>query len=283
MMMNLATTNTSPTIAMIPPTFFSVDYAINPWMNPNTTVDVTTALTQWQHLKQTLTVECGATIVELPPVAGLPDMVFVANAAVVLPPVPNTPKRVLLARFLDKERQGEEPYLQHWFETNGYIVEQLPPYLPLEGAGEALAWQGILFASYGQRAVYKAHSWLTFYSMQPVISLELIDPRFYHLDVAFCPTDLGYVLYYPEAFSADSLALLETIIPTEKCITVTTAEALQFACNAVSVGKHIVLPCHAPILQQHLVETGHIVHVVPYTEMIKAGGATKCSTLRLLH
>lgn len=283
MLINPTPITVAPTIAMIPPTFFSVAYAINPWMNINNTpVDVTVALAQWQQLKHTLTVGCGATIVEMPPVANLPDMVFVANAAIVLPAVPNTPNRVLLARFFNTERQAEEPYLQQWFEANGYVVEQLPSHLPLEGAGEALVWNNQIFASYGQRGVLASHSWLAWYSQQPVISLELADPRFYHLDVAFCPTDLGYVLYYPEAFSSDALQLLEAVIPPEKRIVVDTTEALQFACNAVSVGQHIVLPCHAPQLQQQLVATGHTVHTVPYTEFIKAGGATKCSTLRLV-
>lgn len=268
-------------ILMLPPTYFSVNYAINPWMNPNTAVDTTLALAQWQRLKQTLATQCHVSVLAVPAVEGLPDMVFVANAAIVLPPLASGQKRVLLARFFNEERQGEEGYFQHWFESNGYIVEKSPAHLPFEGAGEALAWNGFWFASYGQRAVHEAHSWLAYYSGQPVISLELVDPKFYHLDVAFCPTDLGYVLYYPAAFSSDSLALLEAIIPPEKRLIVPQAEALQFACNAVSVGNHIVLPCDAPILRQQLESTGHTVHCVDYSEFIKAGGATKCSTLRL--
>jgi N-dimethylarginine dimethylaminohydrolase len=268
-------------ILMLPPTYFSVDYAINPWMNPNTPVDTALAVTQWQELKRILTTQCHATVLEVPSVEGLPDMVFVANAAIVLHPTKAGQKRVLLARFFNQERQAEEAYFQQWFEANGYIVEKSPANLPFEGAGEALAWNGFWFASYGQRAVREAHSWLAYYSGQPVISLALVDPQFYHLDVAFCPTDLGYVLYYPAAFSADSLALLEAVIPPEKRLIVPQTEALQFACNAVSVGAHIVLPCESPILHQQLKATGHTVHTVDYTEFIKAGGATKCSTLRL--
>jgi N-dimethylarginine dimethylaminohydrolase len=274
----------SATILMVPPTFFSVEYAINPWMNPHTSINKALALAQWQGLKHTLITQCHADVLDCPAVEGLPDMVFVANAAVLLPAAAASgQKRVLLARFLNEERQKEEAAFQQWFEANGYLVEQFPSHLPFEGAGEALAWEGFWFASYGQRAVHHAHSWLAYYSGQPVISLELIDPQFYHLDVAFCPTDLGYVLYYPEAFSSDSLALLEAIIPAEKRLIVPQAEALQFACNAVSVGNHVVLPCDAPVLRQQLEATGHTVHTVAYSEFIKAGGATKCSTLRLAH
>lgn len=268
-------------ILMIPPTFFSVDYAINPWMNPHTTVDNNLALAQWQGLKHSLATKCHASVLEVPPIDGLPDMVFVANAAIILPPLASGRERVLLARFFNEERQGEEAYFQQWFEEQGYWVEKSPAHLPFEGAGEALAWNGFWFASYGQRAVREAHSWLAYYSGQPVISLELVDPKFYHLDVAFCPTDLGYVLYYPAAFSTDSLALLEAIIPPEKRLIVPESEALQFACNAVSVGSHIVLPCEASTLRQQLEATGHTVHCVEYSEFIKAGGATKCSTLKL--
>src|SRR3954467_13496512 len=65
---------------MCPPAHFAVAYAINPWMDTTVPVDAALALKQWQLLRETL-VRLGHTVHVLPPVAGLPDMVFAANGA----------------------------------------------------------------------------------------------------------------------------------------------------------------------------------------------------------
>ena len=84
-------------LLMCPPEYFGVTYAINPWMNPiywarNVDDLAVAAQREWVALHNGV-VELGATVELVPPVNGLPDLVFTANAAVVLD------RTVLLARF----------------------------------------------------------------------------------------------------------------------------------------------------------------------------------------
>src|SRR5258705_11040857 len=65
--------------AMTAPTFFAVEYAINPWMDTSTAVDSHVAMNQWETLRQTYKY-LGHTVELVEPVAGLPDMLYAANA-----------------------------------------------------------------------------------------------------------------------------------------------------------------------------------------------------------
>src|SRR5581483_7373799 len=68
---------------MCPPTHFDVVYSINPWMDPSQPVDPALALRQWQRIHDVF-VDLGHTVELIPPVPGLPDMVFAANGATVV-------------------------------------------------------------------------------------------------------------------------------------------------------------------------------------------------------
>ena len=114
-----------------------------------------------------------------------------------------------------------------------------------------------------------------------VISLRLVDPRFYHLDTCFCPLFGGYVMYFPKAFDAESLAKIEQRFPQDKRILVGDADALRFACNAINVGRMIVLNEVSVELSRRLEDLGFWIVQVPLTEFLKAGGAAKCLVLRL--
>jgi N-dimethylarginine dimethylaminohydrolase len=264
-----------PQILMCPPTFFKVEYAINPWMTPDGTVDLDLAKQQWQNLKQAIE-NAGAEVLTCPPVDGLPDMVFTANAGVV------HNKNVVLAQYKHPERQPEAGYMNTWFQENGYNVQALPEGVFFEGMGDALIWDGIIFSGYRMRTHINAHNWITSHLRLPVLSIELIDPKFYHVDVCMCPTDLGDFIYYPGAFDAYGLAVIEAQIPENKRILISGADANQFACNAVSVGKHIIFHSGASAHLIHQLETrGYVVHTVDMSEFLKSGGSCKCLTLRL--
>jgi N-dimethylarginine dimethylaminohydrolase len=226
---------------MCAPDHYDVDYVINPWMEGNIHKSSRDkAVEQWRSLYHILK---DRAIVDLvPPIKGWPDMVFTANAGLVLE------KIVVLSRFLHKERQGEEPYFKAWFEENGFTVHELPPDLPFEGAGDALLdregrW---LWAGYGFRTELDSHPFIAKWLDIEVLSLRLIDERFYHLDTCFCPLSGGYLLYYPAAFDAYSNRLIEMRIPAEKRIIVAEADAVNFACNAVNINQTIVMNkiCH---------------------------------------
>ena len=265
-----------PRFLMCAPTHYDVDYVINPWMEGNVhRSSKALAAAQWQQLQGVLARH--ARVEQLEPQPGLPDLVFTANAAVVVE------DRVVLARFFHPERQGEEPCFQRWFENQGYGVTLLPADLPFEGAGDALLDRagGWLWAGYGFRSELAAHPLLAEALGVEVLSLRLMDERFYHLDTCFCPLSDGTLLYYPPAFDFYSNRLIETRVPAEKRLVVAEADALAFACNAVNVGRTVILNQASAPLRQQLETRGYSVLETPLTEFLKAGGAAKCLTLRL--
>jgi N-dimethylarginine dimethylaminohydrolase len=190
---------------------------------------------------------------------------------------------VVLSRFLHPERQGEEPYFKQWFEEQGHTVHTLPDDLPFEGAGDALLdregrW---LWAGYGFRTELDAHGLVAEWFNIEVLSLHLMDERFYHLDTCFCPLTGGYLLYYPPAFDAYSNRLIEMRVPAAKRIAIDEADAVNFACNAVNINQTVIMNQASDELKARLAEAGFEVVETPLTEFLKAGGAAKCLTLRV--
>lgn len=261
---------------MCAPDHYDVDYVINPWMEGNIHKSSRDrAVEQWNKLYNAIK---NHAIVDLvTPEKGWPDMVFSANAGLVLG------ENVVLSRFLHKERQGEEPYFQQWFENNGFNVYTLPKDLPFEGAGDALLdregrW---LWAGYGFRSELDSHPYLAKWLDIEVISLRLMDERFYHLDTCFCPLANGYLLYYPGAFDSYSNRVIEMRVAPKKRIAIAEADAVNFACNAVNIESIVIMNKASDSLKSRLGEVGFQVIETPLTEFLKAGGAAKCLTLRV--
>lgn len=261
---------------MCPPDYYDVDYVINPWMEGNIHKSSRErAVEQWQKLYHIIKEHAIVDLIK--PQKGWPDMVFTANAGLVLG------ENVVLSRFYHKERQGEEPYFKAWFESQGFNVYELPKDLPFEGAGDALLdregrW---LWAGYGFRSELDSHPYIAKWLDIEVVSLQLVDERFYHLDTCFCPLNDGYLLYYPPAFDFYSNRIIEMRVPEEKRIAIKEADAVNFACNAVNLDKIVIMNKASEELKQRLAEVGFTVVSTPLTEFIKAGGAAKCLTLRV--
>jgi len=263
-------------ILMCAPHHYEVDYAINPWMEGNIhRSSRDRAEAEWNQLYQVLKTYAQIDLVE--PQPGWPDMVFTANAGLILGDT------VVLSRFFHPERQGEEPYFQQWFEAQGYKVHLLPKSLPFEGAGDALMDRGgqWLWAGYGFRSELDSHAYLADWLDVEVLSLRLVDRRFYHLDTCFCPLTDGYLLYYPAAFDTYSNRLIELRVPAEKRIAIAEADAVTFACNSVNIDRVVVVNKASDSLKKSLSERGFSVIETPLTEFLKAGGAAKCLTLKV--
>jgi lysine-ketoglutarate reductase/saccharopine dehydrogenase-like protein (TIGR00300 family) len=261
---------------MCPPDHYEVDYVINPWMEGNIHKSSReAAASQWEALCALLEKE--AQVERIPPQTGLPDMVFTANAGLALG------KKFVLSRFLPRERQGEESIFKKWFKKQGFEIFELPPDLPFEGAGDALldSHRSCLWAGYGFRSELAAHPQLAQWLNIEVISLRLVDPRFYHLDTCFCPLENGGLLYYPQAFDAYSNRSIEQRVPPELRIAVGETDAVRFACNAVNLGRRILVNQVSAQLRQRLAEAGFDAVETPLNEFLKAGGGAKCLTLRL--
>lgn len=261
-----------PTILMCPPDYYGIEYEINPWMSRSRQSDPEHSRQQWRDLHGRLA-SLGADLCEIPPVKGLPDLVFTANAGLVYR------DKVFLARFRHAARQPETAVDDQWFREAGFETVHLPPEWDFEGAGDALFCGDTLFAGYLIRSDVGAMQWVASQIGCRVIPLQLVDDYYYHLDTCFCPLSPTEALYYPAAFDEYGRRALQQHVP--RLIEVETAEARRFACNAVVVGKHVVLNTGCPQLEAALEQCGYTPHATPLDEFIKAGGSAKCLTLRL--
>jgi len=268
------------------PAHFEVSYRINPWMQPCAWAEdpaghFVAARRSFQALATALTA-VGARLEIMPGVAGLPDMVFPANAAVVLD------RRALVARFRHCERQGEEQHFQEQFRAligRGFLEEvaQFPANCFQEGAGDCIweATRGRFWAGYGQRSTRQAADEVAAFFGQEVTALELVSPRFYHLDVCFCPLSGGEIFYYPPALSAASLTAIRDIVAPEDLIEATDEEAARFNVNAINIDDRLVMARASPHLVARLAERGYRVSEVDLLPFIMSGGGAYCMTLRL--
>lgn len=267
---------TEDTFLMCAPDHFEVSYVINPWMTGNVAhSNRSVAMQQWLELVEAIGQIANIELVH--PKPGVPDLVFTANAGVVLG------KKVVLSRFRHVERQAEEAYFEEVFAARGFDVLTLPPELPFEGAGDALMDRSdnLLWFGHGHRSDIGCATKLSELLDIEVQPLKLVDARFYHLDTCFCPLAGGYVMYFPEAFDAASLAHIAARVPADKLIVVGTEDALHFACNTVNSGRHLFLNQASAMLVAKLHARGFVVHQTALTEFLKAGGAAKCLTLKL--
>jgi N-dimethylarginine dimethylaminohydrolase len=276
-----------PLLLLTDPAHFGVTYTINPWMQPSAWAEdpvghFAAARRSFQSFAAALA-GAGAGLEIIAGVAGLPDMAFPANAAVVLD------RLVLLARFRHPQRRGEEQHFHEHFRLlmqRGSIIDevtQLPPNCFQEGAGDCI-WdpiRGRLWAGYGQRSTRQAAVEISAFFGRETTALELVSPRFYHLDVCFCALSGGEIFYYPPAFSAASLATIRDIVAPEDLIEATDEDAARFNINAVNIDDRLVMAHASPDLVARLAERGYRVIEVDLQPFIMAGGGAYCMTLRL--
>ncbi|MGA0606419.1 dimethylarginine dimethylaminohydrolase family protein [Phenylobacterium sp. VNQ135] len=272
-----------PFFVMTDPGCFDVSYRINPWMDPDawTPDDAAAACAGSAKLRQALEV-AGARVEVIGAVRGLPDLVFPANAAVVLN------GKVLLARFRHPERQGEEAIFRSVFQrlkARGYVREivDLSDGLFHEGAGDAI-WdhdRGFFWGGYGPRSSRGALSVVRKTFGREVVPLQLATEAFYHLDTCFCPLAGGQLLYYPAAFTADALATIHERVPEHQRIEATSDEAAALCVNAVNLGSTVIMARAPDTLRQKLNSRGYELIEVDLAPFIRSGGAAYCMTLRL--
>jgi N-dimethylarginine dimethylaminohydrolase len=265
-----------PTIVMCAPAHYGVDYVINPWMEHQLgKADHAIATVEWHELRRFL--EHVANLEFIEPQPGLPDMVFTANAGLVIEGA------AIVSRFRTSERRGEEPFFRAWFERRGLKIAEWPEDVAFEGAGDALLDRGrpLIWCGQGFRSSEDAPPLIEKIFERRTIALQLVDPRFYHLDTCFCPLSGGRLLYYPLAFDEASRRTIEANVPAENRIEASDEDALRFACNAVEAGGRIFINEASPELRARLRDVGLEPIITPLSEFLKAGGGAKCLTLRL--
>ena len=256
--------------AMTPPAFFAVEYAINPWMDVTTPVDVARRARAVGETYQTY-LRLGHTVDLVEPVPGLPDMVYAANGGFIANGI------AVVARFRFAERAGESKAYAEWMSSVGY--RPVSTRHVNEGQGDLLLVGEMVLAGYGFRTDRRAHAEIAAALGMPVISLELVDPRFYHLDTALAVLDDHTIAYYPPAFSAAAQGQLQALFPD--AIVVGSADAFVLGLNAVSDGLHVVLPSAATGFAAQLRDAGFEPVGVDLSELLKGGGSVKCCTLEV--
>jgi N-dimethylarginine dimethylaminohydrolase len=272
-----------PRFLMTDPSCFDVCYQINPWMKPTAwrPEHLAAAQAASASLKSALQ-DAGAHVETIEAVRGLPDLVFPANAAVVLD------GKVLLARFRHPERQGEETVFRSVFarlKARGLVREilDLPEGVLQEGAGDAI-WdvsRGLFWVGYGQRSTKSSVTAIARTFGQEVVALELASERFYHLDTCFCPLSGGEVLYYPDAFTPDAQATIRERIDPAQRIEASAEEAAAFCVNAVNLEDRLIMARAPTSLRAKLQTRGYRLTEIDLDPFILSGGAAYCMTLRL--
>ena len=277
---------TLPTFLMVDPANFEVAYAINPWMSPQTwaenRADLSRAASDASRTLAAALRSAGAYVETLPGVAGAPDLVFPANAAVVLD------GRAILARFLCAERQVEEPVFRRAFTSlcaRGVLreVAELPVGAVQEGAGDFIwdAPRSLFWAGYGQRTNHRGMRAVADFFARETIELELATPKFYHLDTCFCPLPGGEILYYPPAFTPQARAAIAERVAPSDLIEASDEDAARFCVNAVALDRTIVMAKATERLHGVLGERGYHLVDVDLAPFILSGGGAYCMTLRL--
>ena len=269
-------------VLLTTPTFFDVEYVINPHMEGHIgNVDTERARAQWEALRDAYK-DLGIDVTVLEGAKGLPDMVFCANQT--LPyRTPGGNQGVVLSRMHAPQRKNEVPYYKLFFEGEGYEIQHLDETLPghFEGMGDALWHPGryLLWGGYGyrtNRAVYDALSERLGF---PVLPLHLTDPDFYHLDTCLCPLDETTALIYPGAFQPEGLELIHAHF--DQVLEAPASEARElFACNAHSPdGENVIIQRGCTETNQQLSEAGYEVIEVDTDEFLKSGGSVFCMKL----
>jgi N-dimethylarginine dimethylaminohydrolase len=255
---------------MTAPRFFAVDYAINPWMDVAVPVDVAAAVAQWENLRNTYH-RLGHVVDLVDPLPGLPDMVYAANGGLILNDT------AVVARFKYPQRQRESDAYVAWMRSRGFTTFHTRHVN--EGQGDLLPVGGMVLAGTGFRTDRRAHAEIAEIIGLPVVSLQLVNPRFYHLDTALTVLDDTTIAYYPPAFTECSRAQLEMLFPD--AIVVASADAYVFGLNAVSDGRHVVYPAAAAGFAEQLSKAGFEPIGVEMSELLKGGGSVKCCTLEV--
>ncbi len=265
---------TALSVLMCRPTHFTVEYRINPWMDPESPTDTARAVRQWEGLRAVYD-ELGFDVHQIDPIEGLPDMVFAANGGLVIDGVAYT------ASFHYPQRQPEGPAYAAWFAAAGYDVRHAS--VVNEGEGDFLAVGDVILAGHGFRTDPASHTEAAAVFGREVIALELIRPEYYHLDTALCVLDARpgheHIAYLPGAFDDASLAELRRRFPD--AIEVSEDDAAVFGLNAVSDGLHVVTAARAEGFHAQLREHGYEPIGVDLSELLLGGGGVKCCTLAL--
>jgi N-dimethylarginine dimethylaminohydrolase len=264
---------------MCRPEHFTVSYSINPWMHPDRPTDTDLAVRQWQTLYDTY-LALGHEVELIDPLGGLPDMVYTANGGFLIDGI------AYGAKFRYQERGPEGPAFMEWFGASGFEVVE--PAEVNEGEGDFLLVGETILAGTGFRSTGDSHREVGEVFGREVVSLNLVNPNFYHLDTAISVLDpvegpggveRANIAYLPSAFDAHSRGVLEERYPD--AIRVSDEDGAVFGLNSSSDGLNVIISPRAKGFDAQLRERGYNPVHVDLSELLLGGGGIKCCTLEL--
>ena len=276
------------------PADFDVEYAINPHMRNEAgelhSVDRARALEQWNGLRACFE-ELGMDVAVLPPLTEHPDLVFCANPGLPIPAeVAGAPPRLVPSRMASEKRQGEVAHLAAFFEARGWRIEPLEDEAErFEGTGDGLWHPGrrLLWGGIGPRSTREPWEEIARRYTLPIVTLELADPDFYHLDTCLALIDESTCLWIPDAFDQAGRELIRRLVPDP--IAVSEHEARRgFACNAFAphpsgaaaeTKPTVVIQRGSAEIVRALRDRGFPVREVETGEYVKSGGSVFCMKL----
>lgn len=251
-------------VIMCEPTYFDVvTVGQNPFMRRKGGIDKKKAKAQWDALVHTIR-GLGYTVKCIRPDPAYPDQVFTQDQAIVEGGV------AMLAHFSVDGRKGEEKEfakgihpLKTWTCPVPFECELLR-----SDTSSTKAWMGHGFRTHVDAipCVRKI--------FPKVTPLHLIDPRFYHVDLALCilPKDAA-VVYFPAFDTASQDRIRAT---TTDRYELSEEEALRFMANAVCLGTAVIGNSFSRPLAAWLRARGLRPIACPVTEFHKSGGSVHC-------
>lgn len=186
--------------------------------------------------------------------------------------------KIFLSNFRYSERQPETQYYEKWFRDHDYRQIKQARHR-FEGGGDNLICGPKILSGYGFRSDIEAHAELREYFNREVISLRIVDPKYFHLDTALAILNADTIAFFPGALDEPSQKRLRAAVPN--IIEATAEEAAGFGLNVVSDGQTIIASNAVPSLLQKYRAAGFSVIGTPILEFRKAGGGVKCLTLEL--
>lgn len=269
-------------LLMVQPDYYDIEYVINPHMADHMgAVNKIRAKREWQELLKGFR-ETDLDVITLDGQPGLPDMVFSANQCLPFCDSQGN-KKVIMSLMHSPQRKGEVPFIEQWLRQDGYLISYLDPkkVQSFEGMGDGI-WhfrKKLLWGGYGFRTSRDAYREISRLLQVPVVTLELQNERFYHLDTCFCPLNENSVIIYPPAFSSDGIEVIHTLFEYVLEANPHEAENL-FAANATCPdGKNVFIQQGSEKMNQKLSDHGFRVHEYSTGEFLKSGGSIYCMKL----
>ena len=262
-------------ILLCPPTYYDIEYSINPWMHIEDKVDRKEVLKEYRQLKK-LYDKFDLPYDELTPTKGLPDQVYTTDTGI---PVG---KLFIKSNFRYGQRKPESTVAAKYFEEKGYAIYNLPPTISFEGQGDLIRVDHTFFMGWGQRTTYEAEEYLMLALQKDVVTLQLTNPNFFHLDTCFAPLQNGVAIYYPDAFSDEGKQRLDENF--EDLIPINQKDADAFACNLIRIDDHVLMNKNiSDDLKKTFEKYDLKVHELKMTEYLKGGGCVKCVSLQIFN